>query len=304
MKVQKIYELKKEDYTRLKEYFEKLKKGDYIRLFKNFIENLICFKRELKGRETKTEIEKIKMEIKTIKEKIEMEIPPYIPYSTEWRNFKRKQSALERDLKEKEKELELRLKTLENSGEEKKLSDNLLKLFPSLPEECYEEYIKKTEEEPVILPFRDFIWEVLGDEVDNFEDVSESFTITKNGKEIKCFYFIFKQYVYRVEGFYTAEEASLLVLEAFDRERKKFERLKMLYASDEVKKESKSRPHIPEEVKIIVWRRDGGRCVKCGSRENLEFDHIIPLSKGGSNTARNIQLLCAKCNREKKDNIV
>lgn len=60
-----------------------------------------------------------------------------------------------------------------------------------------------------------------------------------------------------------------------------------------------ARQPIPDEVKRFVWQRDGGRCVKCGSRENLEFDHIIPVSKGGSNTARNIQLLCAKCNRAK-----
>lgn len=69
--------------------------------------------------------------------------------------------------------------------------------------------------------------------------------------------------------------------------------------SSEVRRQS-----IPDEVKMLVWQRDGGRCVKCGSREDLEFDHIIPLSKGGSNTARNIQLLCAKCNRSKGANIV
>ncbi|MBF0103144.1 MAG: HNH endonuclease, partial [Desulfobacterales bacterium] len=43
---------------------------------------------------------------------------------------------------------------------------------------------------------------------------------------------------------------------------------------------------------------------RCGSRENLEYDHIIPVSKGGSNTARNIELLCEKCNREKSDKIM
>jgi hypothetical protein len=60
---------------------------------------------------------------------------------------------------------------------------------------------------------------------------------------------------------------------------------------------------IPDEVKIFVWQRDGGRCVRCGSRENLEFDHVIPLSAGGSNTARNIQLLCESCNRGKGANL-
>ncbi len=53
------------------------------------------------------------------------------------------------------------------------------------------------------------------------------------------------------------------------------------------------------EVKREVWRRDQGRCVQCGSQEKLEYDHIIPVSKGGSNTERNVQLLCEKCNREK-----
>ncbi|TML45126.1 MAG: HNH endonuclease [Actinobacteria bacterium] len=59
------------------------------------------------------------------------------------------------------------------------------------------------------------------------------------------------------------------------------------------------REPIPERVRREVWRRDGGRCVDCGSRERLEFDHIIALANGGSNTARNIELRCEACNRKK-----
>ena len=59
------------------------------------------------------------------------------------------------------------------------------------------------------------------------------------------------------------------------------------------------REAIPERVRHEVWRRDGGRCVDCGSRERLEFDHIIPISRGGSNTARNLELRCEACNRRK-----
>ena len=63
------------------------------------------------------------------------------------------------------------------------------------------------------------------------------------------------------------------------------------------------RKPIPQDVKDKVWNRDNGKCIQCGSNENLEFDHIIPLSKGGANTYRNIQLLCEHCNRSKSDNI-
>ena len=63
------------------------------------------------------------------------------------------------------------------------------------------------------------------------------------------------------------------------------------------------RKTIPQNVKDKVWNRDNGKCIQCGSSENLEFDHIIPISKGGANTYRNIQLLCEDCNRSKSDNI-
>jgi 5-methylcytosine-specific restriction endonuclease McrA len=56
---------------------------------------------------------------------------------------------------------------------------------------------------------------------------------------------------------------------------------------------------IPRSVRVLVWQRDQGRCVECSSQENLEYDHIIPVIKGGSNTERNIRLLCETCNRRK-----
>lgn len=63
------------------------------------------------------------------------------------------------------------------------------------------------------------------------------------------------------------------------------------------------REAIPQELQDRVWNRDNGKCTKCGSREKLEFDHIIPFSKGGSNSYRNLQILCEKCNREKNNKI-
>jgi hypothetical protein len=58
---------------------------------------------------------------------------------------------------------------------------------------------------------------------------------------------------------------------------------------------------IPQDVKVAVAARDGGRCRQCGSAEDIHFDHVIPWSRGGANTVNNIQLLCGTCNRAKSD---
>ncbi|MCJ7824976.1 MAG: HNH endonuclease [Anaerolineales bacterium] len=59
------------------------------------------------------------------------------------------------------------------------------------------------------------------------------------------------------------------------------------------------RQPIPRAVQILVWQRDGSKCVQCGSQEDLELDHVQPPSQGGSNKAGNLQVLCAKCRGEK-----
>ncbi len=76
-----------------------------------------------------------------------------------------------------------------------------------------------------------------------------------------------------------------------------------LIGQDSDNSNRQSRQAISTKVRQEVWRRDGGACVKCGSRVNLEYDHIVPVSKGGSNTARNIELLCEACNRSKSASI-
>lgn len=62
--------------------------------------------------------------------------------------------------------------------------------------------------------------------------------------------------------------------------------------------ENQSR-HIPQDVKNSVWQRDSGKCVQCKATSYLEFDHVIPFSKGGANTINNVQLLCRQCNLKK-----
>jgi len=87
-------------------------------------------------------------------------------------------------------------------------------------------------------------------------------------------------------------------LDLEQKEKRRFEKLKTKHTNT-----IKRRERISEDVKRYVWRRDQGKCVQCGSKENLEYDHIIPISKGGSSTERNIQILCEQCNREKSDKI-
>ena len=52
-------------------------------------------------------------------------------------------------------------------------------------------------------------------------------------------------------------------------------------------------------VRMYVWRRDRGRCVRCDSRERVWFDYIVPVWEGGSIAEQNIQLLCEACSRDK-----
>lgn len=61
---------------------------------------------------------------------------------------------------------------------------------------------------------------------------------------------------------------------------------------------------IPTSVKLEVWKRDNGKCVMCGSGDELHFDHILPYAKGGTSLkADNVQVLCARHNLEKRDYI-
>jgi hypothetical protein len=54
---------------------------------------------------------------------------------------------------------------------------------------------------------------------------------------------------------------------------------------------------IPEDVKRLVYQRDKGRCLACGSDELIQYNHVVPRSLGGGNEPQNIRLLCARCTR-------
>lgn len=59
------------------------------------------------------------------------------------------------------------------------------------------------------------------------------------------------------------------------------------------------RQSIPREVREMVYRRDGYRCVECDSPNQLTCDHKTPWSHGGSDDPSNLQTMCQSCNSRK-----
>jgi 5-methylcytosine-specific restriction endonuclease McrA len=69
-------------------------------------------------------------------------------------------------------------------------------------------------------------------------------------------------------------------------------------------KPSKNPRHIPRAVRRAVRERDGDCCKysspdgkRCGCRKFLEFDHIVPIAKGGESTVENLRLVCRTHNQ-------
>ena len=114
------------------------------------------------------------------------------------------------------------------------------------------------------------------------------------------YYWLYQRLAYVSEDeLLTEADVLALINEAANKRRLALEKAHALQSMTEHLDNRGKRERIPQDVKVIVWQRDGGRCVDCGSQTDLEFDHIIPLALGGSNTVRNLQLLCASCNRRK-----
>ena len=64
------------------------------------------------------------------------------------------------------------------------------------------------------------------------------------------------------------------------------------------------RGRVSNKMRFSIYKRDGYRCKKCGRKtDDLEVDHIFPISKGGKSTYDNLQTLCHRCNVIKSDTV-
>lgn len=68
---------------------------------------------------------------------------------------------------------------------------------------------------------------------------------------------------------------------------------------------NRNRIAIAKDIRTTVRERQGERCTYCGDETGpFEFDHIFPVSRGGSNAANNLTLACSVCNSSKRDKTI
>lgn len=74
--------------------------------------------------------------------------------------------------------------------------------------------------------------------------------------------------------------------------------------------ESSRGRHIPAQVRRAVRERDGGCCTfvgedghRCATRRRLEFDHVIPVARGGAATVENLRLRCHAHNQHEAERV-
>lgn len=110
-------------------------------------------------------------------------------------------------------------------------------------------------------------------------------------------YWMFQDCFFSEDDNLTAQDVKALVLQRTRRRERQLATAHSLMRAEEAGEAI--RVPVPLDVRRAAFERDGGRCVECGGNFDLQYDHIIPLSLGGATSLKNIQLLCADCNREK-----
>jgi hypothetical protein len=111
-------------------------------------------------------------------------------------------------------------------------------------------------------------------------------------------YWQFRNRFYWENDGLSGDQVYALLVTRLQREQATIDRAQAMVATG-MRPQPTVRGAIPDDVKQLVWNRDGGRCRHCGSGAELQYDHVIPVALGGASTPENLQVLCGTCNRRK-----
>lgn len=141
--------------------------------------------------------------------------------------------------------------------------------------------------------------------IGNFTESSqeEPLLIASNLHTYQDQYWLYQGNYYKDTDRLTAAEVKALIVSRTKMKRARINRAVTIANAPETPIDEQRRGYIAEDIRLLVWERDGGKCVKCGARHELQFDHIIPFSLGGGSTEHNLQILCGSCNRAKSNSV-
>jgi hypothetical protein len=114
-------------------------------------------------------------------------------------------------------------------------------------------------------------------------------------------YWWFHDCIYWDDDELSSDDVKALVLQRERTHQRKLQTAHSLMRAEEDGRQT--RAPVPVEIRRVVFERDGGKCVECGSNFDLQYDHVLPVALGGATTVENLQLLCSDCNQRKSDSL-
>jgi 5-methylcytosine-specific restriction endonuclease McrA len=126
-------------------------------------------------------------------------------------------------------------------------------------------------------------------------------SLTSAGEAAGSSYWWFQDRIYWEDDDLDDLDVKALVLQRERTQQRRLQSAHSLMRAEEAGAQLRER--VPLEMRRFIFERDGGKCLECGSGFDLQYDHVLPVARGGATTVENLQLLCGDCNRRKSDSL-